>query len=222
MDTTVRKMSGDEFDTLVDFFDGMVLTRWLSEVHEQLKDATGSWDGLSVLDVGCGTGRLLLRGADEAVHMTGIDLSVEMINASIENTKQYEDKTTLVVGDACALPFSDNQYDMSLSTCVLFLLPEPELGMKEMVRVTKSNGKLVLLNPASKMSDENANAFIEKHDLNQFETKALKQWAKVSTRRHRYTEEQLDELLFKYGANEISHYPVLDGLALITIAMIEK
>ena len=216
----MRKMTGEEFDQLVDFFDGMVLTRWLSNVHTELKKLTGKWTGLSVLDVGCGTGRLLLRGIDEAEHVTGVDISREMIQSCIDNTKGYSKKASFFVCDACELPFNDHSFDLSLSTCVLFLLPEPELGIKEMFRVTKTGGKIVMLNPAMKMNNEEAHAFSDKYQLTNFEKKTLLQWAKVSTRRHRYDEKQLTLLLQNYGAKSIQHEKVLDGLALITIATV--
>lgn len=81
----MRKMQGEEFDSLVSFFDDMARTKWLGAVHDELKQASGSWEGKSVLDVGCGTGRLLLRGVEEASMLTGVDLSSEMVKASKQN-----------------------------------------------------------------------------------------------------------------------------------------
>lgn len=214
----MRKMTGNEFDVLVDFFDRMVQTKWLSEIHTKLKSLTGSWSGLSVLDVGCGTGRLLMRGIEEAKSVTGVDLSKEMVKKSIINTDDFEQKSHFIVGDACNLPFDNGKFDLSLSTCVLFLLPNPVEGMQEMIRVTKSGGRIVMLNPASNMSEREALNWAEKHQLNGEEQNFLSQWAKVSTMRHRYNEEQLTNRLQELDIKKVDHYKVLDGLALITIA----
>ncbi|MGO4887842.1 class I SAM-dependent methyltransferase [Anaerobacillus sp. MEB173] len=213
-------MTGEEFDSLVQFFDGMARTSWLSRIHDQLKELTGSWNGLIVLDVGCGTGRILLRGAKEAEHVTGIDLSPEMIKAAKENfiLNQCEQKGDFIVGDACQLPFDDFTYDISISTCVLFLLPEPELGINEMLRVTKRGGKLVMLNPSITMSQEEAATYCKTHGITDFEQKTLLQWANVSTRRHRYDQDSLTEYLKQNGATNVTNQEVLDGLAIITVA----
>lgn len=216
----MRKMSGEEFDDLVRFFDGMALTKWLGSVHDQLKQASDSWGNLRVLDVGCGTGRLLLRGVEEAQEVVGIDLSEGMIAKAKEiyDEKGFAHKGKFCVGDAYELPFQDDEFDMALSTCVLFLLPDPEKGMKEMVRVVKKGGKVAMLNPAERMSQEAASEYCIKHRITDFEQKTLLQWSNISTRRHRYNQGELTQFLQRHGATKVKHTEVLEGLALITIA----
>lgn len=214
----MRKMTGEEFDEMVEFFDRMVRTKWLGDIHTELKQITGNWEGLKVLDIGCGTGRLLLRGADEAEKVTGIDLSKEMIQACLVNFSGHEKKSDFTVGDACHLPFENDQFDLSLSTCVLFLLPEPEIGLKEMIRVTKPGGQIAILNPASRMNQEEAEKLIEANQLTGFEKETLLKWSNVSMRRHRLDEEELTQMLVQCGAKDVKHYRKLNGLALITSA----
>lgn len=215
----MEKFSGEDFDHLVRFFDGMAQTNWLGMVHDQLKEATGNWDGKKVLDVGCGTGRLLLRGVQEANVVHGVDLSENMIAAA----KQiYEEKqicnSEFKVGDAYSLPYHDQEFDIVVSTCVFFLLPEPVKGLKEMVRVSKPGGMIVMLNPAEGMCQDAAAEYVMKHGLKDFEEKTIMQWSNISTQRHRYNQRELTALLKEHGANEIVHKEVVDGLALITIA----
>lgn len=216
----MRKFTGEDFDQLVRFFDGMAQTKWLSSVHDQLKLLSGSWEGKRVLDIGCGTGRLLLRGAHEAKYVEGIDLSEKMIEAAkcIYKEKGVQN-ARFRVGDACDLPYRNEEFDIAVSTCVFFLLPEPELGLKEMVRVVKKGGQLVMLNPSETMSQETAAAYCQKYNLQDFEEKTLMQWSNISTKRHRYTEAELTKLLKEYGAKEIKHQAVVDGLAIITTAI---
>lgn len=215
-------MVGEEFDELVRFFDGMSTTVWLSEIHEKLKEATGNWDQKHVLDVGCGTGRFLLRGASRADHVTGIDLSSEMVKASQQMFLDNDaaKKASFLVADACDLPFEDHKFDIAVSLCVLFLLPEPALAMDEMVRVTKKNGIIAMLNPSLKMSQEEAKRYCQKHEILGFEQKTLLQWSTISTSRHRYSTEQLTSYFREQGAKEISNINVLDDLAIITIVRI--
>lgn len=216
----MRKMEGEEFDHLVRFFDGMATTNWLSSIHEKMKQETGSWQGKKILDVGCGTGRFLLRGAGEAEQVTGIDISREMIKASqrLFSEHNLEEVARFLVADACKLPFSKAEFDLSVSTCVLFLLPEPTLAMDELVRVTKPNGSIVLLNPSQKMGEEAALHYCHNHRLEGFEQKTLLQWSKVSTSRHRYSTDQLSSFFLNKGAKDISNISVLDDLAIITVA----
>ncbi|MEB1810026.1 MAG: class I SAM-dependent methyltransferase [Bacillaceae bacterium] len=215
----MRKMNGEEFDPLVPFFDGMACTKWLGAVHDQLKQVTGSWSGKRVLDVGCGTGRLLFRGVDEADHVVGIDLSEGMIQAANELYEENgkKDKATFQVGDAYSLPFGDHEFDLAISTCVLFLLPEPAKGMKEMIRVVKEGGIIAMLNPSEHMSQQTAAEYCERHKITQFEETTLLKWSNISTLRHRYNSEELSMFLMGCGAKEVEHFPVVDGLALITI-----
>lgn len=210
----MRKMNEDDFSGMVQFFDQMAQTEWLSTVHDQLKKWTGSWNGKSVCDVGCGPGRILMRGIGEARELTGVDLSPEMIKAAKQN---LGDRATLLTGDAYALPFSDDSFDLTLSTCVMFLLPEPEKGISEMIRVTKPSGKVAMLNPARKMCVEEAERYADSHDMQGFEKETLLKWSNVSTRRHRYEPNQLSSFLKDFGLNSIEHHEVLDGLALVTV-----
>ncbi|MGA9290713.1 MAG: methyltransferase domain-containing protein [Anaerobacillus sp.] len=216
----MRKMHGEEFDSLVSFFDDMARTKWLGGVHDELKQASGSWKEKSVLDVGCGTGRLLLRGVEEASMLSGVDLSPEMIKASKQNFffLNRSNKSHFSEGDACALSYEDHTFDLSLSTCVMFLLPQPEAGMKEMIRVTKANGRIVMLNPSIKMDQTAAFQYAKQHGMSGFEQTSLLKWSNVSTKRHRYSPDELSEKLKTLGAKETKHVEVLDGLAIITVA----
>lgn len=216
----MRKMNGEEFDQLVSFFDGMARTSWLGSIHDTLKELSGTWKEKRVLDVGCGTGRLLLRGADEAEKLTGVDLSTEMVKAARQNffLHNRSEKGEFLVGDACKLPFSDETFDVSLSTCVMFLLPEPREGVSEMVRVTKKDGSLAMLNPSLHMKQSEAFQYCRENGISGFEQEAMLKWANVSTRRHRYSSEELTALLNELGLSFVRHHEVLGGLALITVA----
>jgi ubiquinone/menaquinone biosynthesis C-methylase UbiE len=216
----MKKMEGKDFDQLVRFFDGMAKTNWLSSIHKQLKEATGSWKEKRVLDVGCGTGRFLLRGAKEARHVTGIDLSSEMIKACKQtfNSHELEKKATFIVGDAYKLPFEDNQFDIAVSTCVLFLLPEPTIAMEEMIRVIKRDGMIAMLNPSLKMNQEEALGYCNENGLTDFEKKTLLQWSTISTSRHTFSTDQLIKYFKDSGAETVTNIKVLNDLAIITIA----
>jgi ubiquinone/menaquinone biosynthesis C-methylase UbiE len=213
-------MNGEEFDELVGFFDSMARTSWLSAVHDKIKQETGSWEGKNVIDVGCGTGRLLLKGADEARQLTGVDLSSKMVKGAIQNFffHNRSEKSSFIIGDACELPIEGDEFDIALSTCVLFLLPQPIDGIAEINRVLKKGGIAAMLNPSPDMNQLNAHQYAKKHEITGFELTALFKWANVSTRRHRYSQEELTDILSSLHFSHIRHVEVLDGLATITIA----
>ncbi|MFC7372110.1 class I SAM-dependent methyltransferase [Fictibacillus iocasae] len=214
-------MNGEEFDDLVHFFDSMARTSWLSAVHDTIKEETGSWEGKKVLDVGCGTGRLLLKGAEEAEAVTGVDLSREMVKSAVQNFFFHDKskKAEFLIGDACALPVDNSSFHLALSTCVIFLLPEPELGLKELHRVLKADGTAAMLNPSPKMNQLSAHQYGKEKGISGFELTSLLKWANVSTRRHRYSEDELTSLLTSTGFHTIRHVHVLNGLATITLAV---
>ncbi|ARK31060.1 class I SAM-dependent methyltransferase [Halalkalibacter krulwichiae] len=216
----MKKMSGTEFDNLVEFFDAMAQTKWLSAVHNQLKDLSGCWNNKTILDVGCGTGRLLERGINEAEFLHGIDLSEAMIKKCHSLFSQYKSKANyqFQVGDAYHLPLENERTDIALSTCVMFLLPQPEKGIMEMLRVLKKGGKVVMLNPSPNMSPKSALQYANNHQINGFEREALLKWSNVSTIRHRYYNEELTAILEQLKTSKIVHTPVLEGLATITLA----
>jgi ubiquinone/menaquinone biosynthesis C-methylase UbiE len=87
-----------------------------------------------VLEVGCGTGLVLSRIAKFARSARGVDLSPGMLE------KARARGLDVVLGSATALPFEDNQFDVTCSFKVLAHVPEIEVALKEMVRVTRPGG----------------------------------------------------------------------------------
>jgi ubiquinone/menaquinone biosynthesis C-methylase UbiE len=213
-------MSHTDFDHMVSFFDQMVQTNWLSNIHRNIVDhATRNTQG-TIIDIGCGTGRLLQRLMDKFGTGVGVDLSPEMVKEASRQAreKEFEQRLNFIQGDAYQLPFEDNEFDTSLSTCVMFLLPEPEKGIAEMIRVTKSKGQLMMLNPSPQMCIEAAKKYIQEHNIEGFEAEALLKWSNVSVMRHRYSKDDIQEMLISFGLSNIKFTEVLDGLAHITYA----
>lgn len=217
----MRKMNENDFNHMVTFFDKMAQTSWLSHVHAymvQLIEKKKKYE--SVLDVGCGTGRLLHKLLVQFERAYGIDLSPEMIKEAqaLAQTLNMHDRLTFIEGDAYELPFSDDTFDTSVSTCVLFLLPNPLRGIKEMVRVTKSGGHVLMLNPSPLMNEQNAKTYAQSHSLSDEEAVYLYKWSNVSMKRHRLTTEELIETFEHSGLIDTKVIPVLDGLAHISMA----
>lgn len=103
-------------------------------------DAVAPAPGVSVLDIACGTGTSTATFARRGADVTGCDISVGMIS---EGARRHPD-LTFVQGDAMALPFDDDSFDVTTSSFGLRNVHDPAVALAQMYRVTKPGGKLVI------------------------------------------------------------------------------
>jgi ubiquinone/menaquinone biosynthesis C-methylase UbiE len=103
----------------------------------------------SVICIGCGTGveaRLLRRLLGEGVRITGVDHSAGLIGRAREITAAENPggDFVYVVGDAHALEFPDNAFDIAVLHTVLSHVNEPDVVLREAARVTRPAGCVAL------------------------------------------------------------------------------
>jgi SAM-dependent methyltransferase len=98
-----------------------------------------------VLDVGCGTGFLALRFAELGHTVTGIDLSPQMIDRARRKAEQAAQQIDYHVADAAALDCADETFDLVVARHVIWILPDPERGVAEWLRVLRPGGRLLLI-----------------------------------------------------------------------------
>lgn len=94
--------------------------------------------GRRVLEAGCGTGLLLSRIDRVASRAIGVDLSSGML------ARARDRGLTVVQGSITALPFADASFDTVCSFKVLAHVPDIEGALRELARVTRPGGHLVL------------------------------------------------------------------------------
>jgi phosphatidylethanolamine/phosphatidyl-N-methylethanolamine N-methyltransferase len=100
----------------------------------------------SVLEVGIGTG-LNLPLYPATCKLTGIDLSQEMLDKAVERVETLAmPNVTLKVMDAQSMDFGDDEFDKALATYTISAVPDPVAVLREMRRVVKPGGVLVILN----------------------------------------------------------------------------
>jgi SAM-dependent methyltransferase len=99
--------------------------------------------GDRVLDIGCGVGRLTRVAAARAAHVTGIDISAEMVDQARANLSAM-DNVEFVVGDGTSLrPLPDGGFSAVISLVVFQHIPDPQVTLayvREMGRVMQPGG----------------------------------------------------------------------------------
>jgi ubiquinone/menaquinone biosynthesis C-methylase UbiE len=96
-----------------------------------------------VLEVGIGTGRNIPYYPGN-VELTGIDFSPQMVEIARKRAKNKEVINILEM-DAEDMDFNDNTFDAVVTSCVFCSVPDPVQGLKEIKRVCKIGGKIVML-----------------------------------------------------------------------------
>ena len=102
--------------------------------------------GAEILEVGAGTG-LAFQAYPPHCRVTGIDLAPEMLEQAQEkidwNAWRHIEVKEM---DALNLKFADNSFDYTTAFHVVSVVPDGKRLLSEMVRVTKPNGTLVIIN----------------------------------------------------------------------------
>jgi phosphatidylethanolamine/phosphatidyl-N-methylethanolamine N-methyltransferase len=100
-----------------------------------------------VLEVGVGTG-LSLPAYRDHLEIVGIDLSPEMLEKARERvaSQDLNHVTGLHEMDAADLKFPDASFHTVVAMYVMTVVPEPEAVMRELARVTKPGGEVMLVN----------------------------------------------------------------------------
>lgn len=100
--------------------------------------------GMSVLDVGCGTGTHLALYQRYECKLFGIDASPSMLAVA---RARLGDSARLELGDASCMPFENQTFDLILSMLALHEMPPPTQAavLSEIKRVLKDDGHIVLI-----------------------------------------------------------------------------
>lgn len=118
--------------------------RWRHRVARQLCGRQG--EGGCILDVACGTGDLALTLSEvTGARVMGIDFCRPMLEIAREKASKQKRAVPFVEGDALHLPFPDDSFAGVTIAFGLRNLASFENGLKELLRVAKPGGKVVVL-----------------------------------------------------------------------------
>lgn len=113
-----------------------------------VKEIVDKESPLNILDVACGTGDFTIEIAQKAAKgstITGIDLSEGMMKIGREKIAAAGVDAQMVQGDCENLPYSDGEFDRISVGFGVRNFEHLELGLSQMCRVLKKDGKLVVL-----------------------------------------------------------------------------
>lgn len=143
---TLEKKADDVaamFDEVAPAYDvtNTVLTGGLIHVwRRSVTEAIAARPWMKILDVAAGTGTSSAAYAKTGAAVTAFDFSAGMIAAGRERHPELE----FVQGDAMAMPFGDASFDVATISYGLRNINDPRAALREMYRVTKPGGTLVV------------------------------------------------------------------------------
>lgn len=112
--------------------------------HGLVFEIAGRLDGLRVLDVGSGDGAFAAEAARRGAVVTGIDPDPVMLAVAAARARAMGVDLQLGDGRAEQLPFADGAFDLVFAITVLCFVADADAAVREMARVLRPGGRLVL------------------------------------------------------------------------------
>jgi ubiquinone/menaquinone biosynthesis C-methylase UbiE len=142
----IEKHNIKRFNKWAGNYDTGIVSIFFKMCYRKIRPLLNLQDGMRLLDVGCGTGSLLLElsGSGKVLNLYGIDLSPEMINAARVKLKDGK-HVELYDGSAADLPFESNYFDYVVCMNSLHHHANPNQSLVEMTRVLKPGGMTILM-----------------------------------------------------------------------------
>ncbi len=146
------------------------------------------------VDLGCGTGELLLELTEKVKNVIGVDNSPEMLKQAEMRLNANGENIQLRLGELEHLPVGSKEADAAFINMVLHHLPTPSEGIHEAGRILKESGRLIL-------------ADFDKYNMDAVREKFGGPWMG-------FEKENIENWLHNAGFNisEIDQFPVRMGL----------
>lgn len=131
--------------------------RCIDYASERFRAVAGSsgWPYPTSLEIGCGTGfftlNLKLAGVLDEAHVT--DISPGMVAAAERNAAALGFAVWGRAADAETLPYDDDTFDLVIGHAVIHHIPDVELAFREMLRVLKPGGRVVICGEPTRYGD---------------------------------------------------------------------
>jgi ubiquinone/menaquinone biosynthesis C-methylase UbiE len=134
------------FDRWSFWYDYLLPTVFYQAIHLRLLEYVNLRNQARVLDIGCGTGRLLNRLALQYPTMMGIglDASSKMLQQA-RRSIQVRPRLIFIQAQSDRLPFAEGEFDAVFCTISFLHYPNPDAVFQEVFRVLKRKGKFYLV-----------------------------------------------------------------------------
>lgn len=131
------------YDKLSSFYDKMFFV--LIPGHKKAARYLSEQGIKHVLEVGMGTG-LTLRHYSPGTHVIGVDMSDGMLNEARQKRHLYPGiDVEFHQMNAQSMDFADNSFECTYAPSLMTVVPDPQALLKEMIRVTKVGGKIIII-----------------------------------------------------------------------------
>jgi ubiquinone/menaquinone biosynthesis C-methylase UbiE len=125
------------YDLFESFLEKVAFSKWRKKIFSYLK-------GENILEVGVGTGKNFSHYPTDK-RLTAIDFSPGMLSKARRKAEINRMNVDLAEMDVQELQFEDQTFDTVLATFVFCSVPDPIKGLKEIKRICKKGGKVILL-----------------------------------------------------------------------------
>ena len=125
------------FEGLEAVMEGLFFKNWRKKLWEKV-------DGYHILEVGVGTGKNFDYYPVDA-RITAIDFSREMLKQAARKKDRKQTTVEINLMDVQSIDFADNSFDTVIGSFVFCSVPLPLKGLKELYRVCKPGGQVLLL-----------------------------------------------------------------------------
>lgn len=133
----------DKYNRFANVYNFFTASKDINKLSTWTKRILDNIEGDKILEIGVGTGKVAVH-YPEHLKVVGIDFSKNMLSKAREEVKD-KDNITLIEMDAQHLSFEDNTFDTVVASCVFCAVHDPIKGIKEMQRVCKPGGKIIMV-----------------------------------------------------------------------------
>ncbi|MDF2873953.1 MAG: ubiquinone/menaquinone biosynthesis methyltransferase [Sporomusa sp.] len=168
-------------------------------------------EGLEILDIGTGPGFFPIILTEAGHHVTGIDITENMIKCAKENVRQAGVEATLLQMDCQALTFADNRFDLVICRNLTWTLNDPVTAYKEWFRVLRPGGRLLVFDACWYL-----HLFDEERRV-KFEENEARIWKKYDRRAHSHADQEEGDKISKQLFMSDKYRPLWDVGMMIDI-----
>lgn len=133
----------NRYNRIAKFFDALEIPMGTSGFAKWRKEMVSQATG-KTLEVGVGTGKNI-PFYPENIDLTAIDFSKKMLGKAKAKYQDSPLKINFLEMDVQNMSFEDNTFDTVITSCVFCSVPDPVKGLKEIKRVLKPDGQLIML-----------------------------------------------------------------------------